>query len=39
MTDMLKIVDLHVEAGGRPILKGVDLTVKEGETSILFGPN
>ena len=39
MTDMLKIVDLHVEAGGRQILKGVDLTVKEGETSILYGPN
>ncbi len=39
MTDMLKIVDLHVEAGGRKILKGVNLTVKEGETSVLFGPN
>ena len=39
MTDMLNIVDLHVEAGGREILKGVNLTVKEGETSILFGPN
>ncbi|MBE6521934.1 MAG: ABC transporter ATP-binding protein [Thermoplasmata archaeon] len=36
---MLNIVDLHVEAGGREILKGVNLTVKEGETSILFGPN
>ena len=36
---MLNIVDLHVEAGGRKILKGVNLTVKEGETSILFGPN
>jgi len=39
MTDMLNIVDLHVEAGGREILKGVNLTVKEGETSVLFGPN
>jgi Fe-S cluster assembly ATP-binding protein len=39
MTDMLKIADLHVEAGGREILKGVDLTVKEGENSVLFGPN
>jgi Fe-S cluster assembly ATP-binding protein len=39
MTDMLNIVDLHVEAGGRKILKGVNLTVVEGETSILFGPN
>ncbi len=39
MTDMLKIADLHVEAGGREILKGVDLTIKEGETAVLFGPN
>lgn len=39
MTEMLQIVDLHVEAGGREILKGVNLTVKEGETCVLFGPN
>ncbi len=39
MADLLKIVDLHVEAGGREILKGVNLTVREGETSVLFGPN
>ncbi len=39
MTDMLKIVDLHAEAGGREILKGVDLTIREGETCVLFGPN
>lgn len=36
---MLKIEDLHVEAGGREILKGVDLSVDVGETIILFGPN
>lgn len=36
---MLKIEDLHVEAGGREILKGVDLEVKEGQTCVLFGPN
>ena len=36
---MLEINDLHVEAGGREILKGVSLTVKEGETCVLFGPN
>jgi Fe-S cluster assembly ATP-binding protein len=36
---MLKIVDLHVEAGGREILKGVNLTVREGESCVLFGPN
>ncbi len=39
MTDMLKIIDLHAEAGEREILKGVNLTVKEGETAVLFGPN
>ena len=36
---MLEIKDLHVEAGGREILKGVSLSVKEGETCVLFGPN
>lgn len=36
---MLKIENLHVEAGGREILKGVSLHVKEGETCVLFGPN
>ncbi len=39
MTEMLKIMNLHAEAGGRKILKGVNLTVEEGETCILFGPN
>ncbi len=28
-----------MEAGGREILKGVDLKVKKGETAVLFGPN
>ena len=36
---MLEIKDLHVEAGGREILKGIDLKVEEGETCVLFGPN
>lgn len=36
---MLRIEDLHVEVGGRPILKGVDLHIKPGETHVLFGPN
>ena len=39
MTEMLKIVDLHVEAGGKEILKGINLEVNEGETCVLFGPN
>ncbi len=39
MTEMLRIADLRAEAGGREILKGVNLTVEEGETCVLFGPN
>jgi len=39
MSEMLKIVDLHARAGEREILKGVNLTVNEGETCVLFGPN
>ncbi|WPX08712.1 ABC transporter ATP-binding protein [Anaerocellum danielii] len=36
---MLEIVDLHVEVGSKEILKGVSLTIPDGETHILFGPN
>jgi len=36
---VLKIEDLHVEIGGKEILKGINLEVKEGQTCILFGPN
>ncbi|MDH6117223.1 Fe-S cluster assembly ATPase SufC [Kitasatospora sp. GAS204B] len=39
----LEIRDLHVsvetEAGPREILRGVDLTVKQGETHAIMGPN
>jgi Fe-S cluster assembly ATP-binding protein len=39
----LEIKDLHVavttEDGQKPILKGVDLTVKSGETHAIMGPN
>lgn len=35
----LEIKDLHVEAGGREILKGVNLSVDAGRTAIIFGPN
>ncbi|MEM9524395.1 MAG: Fe-S cluster assembly ATPase SufC [Pseudomonadota bacterium] len=38
---MLRIKDLHVtlEEGGKPLLKGVDLTVEPGRTHALMGPN
>jgi Fe-S cluster assembly ATP-binding protein len=36
---VLQIKDLSVSAGGKPILNGVDLTVKSGETHALMGPN
>ncbi|MDB4650326.1 Fe-S cluster assembly ATPase SufC [Pirellulaceae bacterium] len=37
--DILKISDLHVSVEGKPILKGVNLTIKKGETHALMGPN
>ena len=36
---MLEIKDLHVEIAGKPVLRGVSLHIREGETFILFGPN
>jgi Fe-S cluster assembly ATP-binding protein len=36
---MLKIQNLHVSAGGKPILKGLDLEVKAGEVHAIMGPN
>lgn len=39
MKDTLKITDLHVSVEGKPILKGVNLTVHRGETHALMGPN
>jgi len=35
----LEIKNLHVSAGDKPILKGVDLRVRSGEIHALMGPN
>ena len=39
MTETLKISNLHVAVGGKPILYGVNLTIRRGETHALMGPN
>ena len=35
----LEIHDLRAEVEGKEILKGIDLTVTQGETHALMGPN
>lgn len=39
MTDVLEIQDLHVSVEGKPILRGVNLLIRRGETHALMGPN
>ncbi len=39
MSATLKITDLHVSVGETPILKGVNLTIHQGEIHALMGPN
>jgi Fe-S cluster assembly ATP-binding protein len=39
MTDILKIENLHCSVEGKPILRGVDLVIRRGETHALMGPN
>jgi len=39
MTPLLEINDLHAEADGTEILKGVSLTIGRGEVHALMGPN
>jgi Fe-S cluster assembly ATP-binding protein len=36
---MLEIRDLHAQAGGSEILRGLDLTVRAGEVHAIMGPN
>ncbi|MCD8056299.1 MAG: Fe-S cluster assembly ATPase SufC [Clostridiales bacterium] len=39
MRNMLEINNLFASAGDKPILKGVNLTVKAGEIHVIMGPN
>lgn len=39
MKHVLKIENLHVAVQGKPILRGVNLEIKHGETHALMGPN
>ena len=39
MSRVLKIENLHVSVEGKPILRGVDLTLRGGEVHALMGPN
>ena len=36
---MLEIIDLHVNAGDTPILKGINLHLRPGEVHAIMGPN
>ena len=39
MPEALRITDLHVSVGGKPILKGLNLEIRRGEVHALMGPN
>ncbi len=39
MPNEIIIKDLHVQIEGKVILKGIDLTVRQGETHAIMGPN
>jgi Fe-S cluster assembly ATP-binding protein len=39
MPSQLEVQDLRVSIGDKPLLKGVNLTIRQGETHALMGPN
>nr|MBP6805181.1 ATP-binding cassette domain-containing protein [Chloroflexota bacterium] len=39
MTIALEIKNLHASIGEQPILKGINLLIKQGEIHALMGPN
>ena len=36
---MLEVRNLHARIGDKEILKGIDLTIRDGETHAIMGPN
>jgi Fe-S cluster assembly ATP-binding protein len=36
---VFEVEGLHASAGGREVLRGIDLTVKSGEVHVIMGPN
>lgn len=36
---ILRVEGLHVEVGGKLLLRGIDMEIGEGEVHVLFGPN
>ena len=36
---LLEIKNLHAKVGDREILRGIDLTINEGEVHAIMGPN
>ena len=37
--ELLQINNLHVNAGEKQILKGIDLKINKGEVHVIMGPN
>lgn len=39
MEELLRIEDLHLQVGGREILRGLHFVLHRGEKAVMFGPN